>query len=83
MPYEIKTRSIEELRALTKQRFNTEHHNEQWQNQVAGELNVLLNRASLLLLVGGRHAPAPDTEFAEAVVRIAQRVGEFDDIIIQ
>lgn len=83
MPYEIKPRPIAELRLLTSQRFHTDKHPEQWRNQVGAELNVLLERASAALMVGGRNAPEPDRLFAEVVVRIAQRVGEFDDIILQ
>jgi hypothetical protein len=55
----------------------SELHDEEWRNQVASDLNHLVGRAIWTIESDGQRI---DCEFGMAVLRIVQRVAEFEEI---
>jgi hypothetical protein len=55
----------------------SELHDEEWRNQVASDLNHLVDRAIWTIESDGQRI---DCEFGMAVLRIVQRVAEFEEI---
>ena len=57
---------------------STSNH-EDWQNEIAADLNTILGMASFLLVTTGDEA---DIKFAHAALRATKRIAEFEDIEI-
>lgn len=54
-----------------------EEHPEEWRNRVARDLNHLVGRATWWIETDGHEI---DNEFGDAVLRIVERVAEFEKI---
>jgi len=81
MPIEKEASPQQEYKRLLKQitsiDLDVERQNEQWQNQVAQDLMTILSRAVYHLQHNGGEC---DVFAANAALRIAQRVAEFEGI---
>ena len=56
--------------------FDDQAHDEDWRNQCARDLNVILDRVAQTVEAGS----SQDSVFAEAALRIVERVAEFEAI---
>ncbi len=56
--------------------FDEKAHTEAWRNQCAKDLNVILDRVAITIEAG----TSEDSVFAEAALRIVERVAEFESI---
>lgn len=65
---------LEKVRTTT---YDVTGHDEKWRNEVASDLNHLMGRVQYTLETGGCEV---DAEFAEAALRIVERVATFEDI---
>ena len=63
---------------MNLRRFST-HHDEDWRNEVAAQLNTVLRRVDDLE-ASPRLKTADDLEFREAVLSLAERVADFEEI---
>ena len=81
MPIEKEISAEAEYKRLLKQitsiDLDVEKQNEQWQNQVAQDLMTILSRAVYHLEHNGDEC---DVFAANAALRIAQRVAEFEEL---
>lgn len=67
----------EVLEKLTELYQFSEEHPDEWRNEVARDLNQLMGRAEYWVETDG---DTIDTEFGNSVIRIVQRVAEFEEI---
>lgn len=76
-PAQKRSRPLQVLsRAVESMQFS-EAHADEWRNKVAADLNALLGRAEYELDMCGDES---DISFARAVLRICERVAEFEEI---
>jgi len=59
----------------------SDSHDENWRNDVAKDLNELLGRAQWTLETMGDEECDVDIDFANAVLRVCERVEKFEDIM--
>ena len=79
MPHDTKQLTADEvLERLNAIHEFSEDHLEEWRNQVARDLNHLVGRATWWIETDGHLI---DNEFGEAVLRIVERVSEFEEIV--
>ena len=79
MPADTKQLTADEvLERLNVMSEFSQNHAEQWRNQVADDLNQLMGRAVYWLETDG---DTTDAEFGNAVLRIVERVAEFEEIV--
>lgn len=79
MPTDTKQLTADEaLERLNAIHEFSEAHPEEWRNQVARDLNHLIGRATWWIETDGHKI---DSRFGEAVLRIVERVAEFEEIV--
>lgn len=66
------------LEKLNEMREFSEEHPEDWKNQLAADLNHLLGRAVWWIETDNHDI---DNDFGAAVVRVAERVAEFEELL--
>lgn len=64
------------LQAVRAVEYSLEHA-EEWRNDLAKDMNVILGRLEYILETGGDEL---DCQYAEASLRLVFRVGDFEEI---
>ena len=77
MPDDTKLPADEVLDRLNAIHEFSEEHPDEWRNEVARDLNVLVGRATWWIETDRDET---DREFGAAVLRIVERVAEFENI---